>query len=118
MIASITRSQSARSRVVERRRDPRAHRVGVGLLQLALLDRAGELLLDLRRCPSSSLSWSTSRTTTSQPACAQICVIPWPIRPQPRTPTLLISMRESPSFAESIASKPAAAYMDGTSVIR
>ena len=42
--------------------------------------------------PLSSLSWSTSRTTTSQPFWAQIWVIPWPIRPQPRTPTLVISM--------------------------
>src|SRR5215212_5423138 len=44
--------------------------------------------------PPSSFAWSTSRTTTSHPAWAQICVIPWPIRPQPTTPTLLISMRE------------------------
>ena len=42
--------------------------------------------------PLSSASWSASRTTTSQPAWAQICAIPWPIRPQPSTPTLLISI--------------------------
>ena len=47
MIASITRSESARSRVVERGRDPAEHRVGLGLLHLALLDRARELLVDL-----------------------------------------------------------------------
>ena len=47
VIASITRSQSAKSRVVGRALDPAAHRVGVGLLHLALLDRAAELLLDL-----------------------------------------------------------------------
>ena len=47
VIASITRSQSARSRVVGRPLDARAHRVGVLLDGLALLDGARELLLDL-----------------------------------------------------------------------
>ncbi len=46
-MASITRSQSARSAVVERALDPPAHGIGVRLLELALLDRARKLLLDL-----------------------------------------------------------------------
>ena len=41
--------------VVERRRDPAACRVGVALLELALLDRAGELLLDLADAASEAI---------------------------------------------------------------
>src|SRR3954452_16465672 len=48
--------------------------------------------------PLSRASWSASRTTTSQPAWAQICEIPWPMSPQPTTPTLLIAI-----FARSSA---------------
>ena len=60
--------------------------------------------------PLSSASWSTSRTTTSQPAWAQIWAIPWPIRPQPRTPTLLISIsRASKSGPRARAQQRAAA---------
>src|SRR2546421_4110238 len=42
--------------------------------------------------PLSRRSWSTSRSTTSQPAWAAICAIPWPISPAPRTPTFEISI--------------------------
>src|SRR3954470_13026116 len=45
----------------------------------------------IRPSPLSSTSWSISRTTTSYPACAATCVMPWPIRPQPSTPTFDIS---------------------------
>src|SRR4051794_17244920 len=46
--------------------------------------------------PASSFSWLASRTTTSQPACAQIWAMPWPMSPQPTTPTLPISISGSP----------------------
>src|SRR3989440_3274903 len=46
----------------------------------------------IRPMPLSRCSWSTSRTTTSQPAWAAICAIPWPINPAPRTPTFEISI--------------------------
>ena len=42
--------------------------------------------------PESSFSWLTSRTTTSYPDWADTCAIPCPMRPQPTTPTFLISM--------------------------
>ena len=42
--------------------------------------------------PRSHNSSVTSRTITSQPALAAVCAIPAPIRPQPSTPTLLISI--------------------------
>src|SRR5215208_4491517 len=42
--------------------------------------------------PLSRMPWSISRTTTSYPDCADTWVMPWPMRPQPRTPTVLISI--------------------------
>src|SRR3954454_5634122 len=42
---------------------------------------------------ASSRAWSTSRRTTSYPAVAATCAIPWPIRPPPATPTFSISIR-------------------------
>ena len=47
MIASITRSQSARSEYSSVGRDAAEHGVRLRLLHPALLDRAAELLLDL-----------------------------------------------------------------------
>src|SRR5919201_4364055 len=70
---------------------------------------ARESCFSILPIPPSSLSWPTSRTTTSHPAWAQIWVIPWPISPQPRTPTLLISMGECPSFAGWICTEDGAA---------
>jgi hypothetical protein len=45
--------------------------------------------------PLSMNLCSASSTTTSNPAVAQVCAIPLPIKPQPSTPTLLISIRTS-----------------------
>ena len=42
--------------------------------------------------PLSRYFCSTSRTVTSNPAVAATCAMPEPIRPQPRTPTFLISI--------------------------
>src|SRR6476661_5519003 len=42
--------------------------------------------------PLSRYFCSTSRTVTSNPAVAATCAMPDPIRPQPRTPTFLMSM--------------------------
>src|SRR5687768_11306124 len=42
--------------------------------------------------PLSRNFCSTSRTTTSYPACAATWAMPDPIRPQPRTPTFLIGI--------------------------
>ena len=85
-------------RVLERRRDSPAYRVRVGLLRASPSRPRGRAACRSCRCRASSFSWLTSRTTTSQPACAQIWAIPWPIRPQPTTPTLLISIRRPPSL--------------------
>jgi hypothetical protein len=43
--------------------------------------------------PRSHSSSDVSRTTTSKPAVAAVCAMPDPIRPQPSTPTFLISMK-------------------------
>src|SRR6266536_6694617 len=37
-------------------------------------------------------AWSTSRNTTSYPAWAATCAMPWPISPAPSTPTFDISI--------------------------
>src|SRR6185312_12169865 len=42
--------------------------------------------------PLSRYLCSTSSTVTSNPAVAATCAMPEPISPQPRTPTLLISI--------------------------
>src|ERR1700723_4012095 len=42
--------------------------------------------------PLSRNFCSTSSTVTSKPAVAQTCAMPEPIKPQPRTPTFLISI--------------------------
>src|SRR6476619_1399174 len=109
VIASITRSQSARSEYSS---------VGVIRPSTASASDCSTLPFSTARAscleslptPASSFSWLTSRTTTSQPACAQIWVLPWPIRPQPTTPTLLIAIRRPPSLDPFLVSNGAAAY--------
>ena len=49
--------------------------------------------LSILPLPLARAASSTSRTTTSYPACAAICAMPDPMRPQPTTPTVLISIR-------------------------
>src|SRR6266480_676784 len=108
VIASITRSQSTRSEYSS---------VGVIRPRTASTSDCSALpfstarasCLEILPTPPSSFSWLTSRTTTSQPAWAQIWAIPWPIRPQPTTPTLLISIRRPPSL-DRFGSNGAAAY--------
>src|SRR5918997_2906771 len=48
--------------------------------------------------PFWSAASSTSRSTTSYPACALTWAIPCPIRPAPTTPTLLTSISLRPSL--------------------
>src|SRR6266516_3796297 len=108
VIASITRSQSTRSEYSS---------VGVIRPRTASTSDCSALpfstarasCLEILPMPPSSFSWLTSLTTTSQPAWAQIWAIPWPIRPQPTTPTLLISIRRPPSL-DRFGSNGVAAY--------
>src|SRR2546421_163156 len=59
----------------------------------------------IRPMPLSRCSWSTSRTTTSQPAWAAICAIPCPINPAPRTPTFEISISLRPPFPFALGAR-------------
>src|SRR6059058_942575 len=65
--------------------------------------------------PASSRPWSTSRTTTSMPAWAQTWAIPWPMRPQPRTPTLLISIRDASRYSIGCGPETGRAAYSGSS---
>ena len=77
--------------VVERALDPAAHRVGVVLLEPALLDGAARAASRSSRAPCRAWPGRPRAPRRRSRACAATCAIPCPIRPQPSTPTFLIS---------------------------
>ena len=93
MMASITKSQSARSSflVVPRSRARTLSGVSLSTPLSANLARDFSMAAN----PLSRNFCSTSSTVTSNPAVAATWAIPDPISPQPRTPTFLISIDES-----------------------
>src|SRR5687768_16526721 len=64
----------------------------------------------IRPRPLASVASSTSRSTTSQPACAATCAIPWPISPAPSTPTFSIIGLPGPCAAGRLLGR---ANLDG-----
>src|SRR6202167_6545909 len=95
MMASITMSQSARSclLVVPLRR-ARIASFCWAVMPPFSGGRSANLASDFS-IPAKPLSrnfCSTSSTVTSNPAVALTCAMPEPIKPQPRTPTFLISI--------------------------
>src|ERR1019366_9315467 len=95
MMASITMSQSAIScRFVVPLSRARIASFCAAVNPPFSTGRSANLASDFS-IPANPLSryfCSTSSTVTSNPAVAQTCAMPEPIKPQPRTPTFLISI--------------------------
>src|SRR5713226_1864410 len=96
MMASMTMSQSARSSffVVPFNR-ARISSFCCGVIPPFSTGRSANFASDfsIPAKPLSRYFCSTSSTVTSNPAVADTCAMPEPIRPQPSTPTFLISIR-------------------------
>ncbi len=90
MIASMTMSQSARSCLVVV--PLRRARIACGVSFIVPFSANFASDFSIAAKPLSRYFCSTSRTVTSKPDIAATCAMPDPIRPQPKTPTLLISI--------------------------
>ena len=90
-IASITRSQSAKASSSVVSDEPPDGRVARVLLELPLLDLAGQEVGDPVARLLRPARRVTSRPTVSTPASTQSCAIPAPMAPSPTTPTFRIS---------------------------
>ena len=93
-MASTTRSQFARSPLssdgVMRPRTSVCHAAAWSAVILpfsTFLDASLARLFSTRAMPLSKASCCVSSATTLQPPCAATCTMPWPISPQPTTPT-------------------------------
>src|SRR6516162_1203773 len=91
MMASLTRSHSAKSSSLSVGfKRPRVSAFCSAVICPFSANLPSDFSMDAR--PFFSSSSDTSRTTTGKPAAAATWAIPEPIRPQPTTPTLRISI--------------------------
>src|SRR5712691_1302870 len=89
--ASMTMSQSAKSCLLVVPFSRARTACGVSLIVPFSANLASDFSMPAR--PWSRYFCSTSSTVTSKPAVAATCAMPEPMRPQPSTPTFLISIR-------------------------